>query len=145
MGSDSEEEKSKKTSTIPAFVLRRIFPKDCAKVREEGGFYLTLVNNIQPFLFSAPPVQSYMDAISIKLDGKKLDPDKFYIRYKGVESPYTNLEFFDGGRVNLNDEIEVVYKSEEQITPEPHVLDIHIDSPEPIRIKFKTVFRKPFY
>jgi len=139
------ESEKDKASTIPAFVLKKIFPSDCAKVREEGGFSITLINKIQPFLFNAPPLKSYIDSIELKLDGENLDPNNFYIRYKGVESKYTDLSSFNGGRVNLNDQIEVIYKDDEQSEPTTHMLDIHIHSPEPIRIKFKTKFRKAFY
>lgn len=134
---------SDENSTIPPYILKKIFKKGCASITDEG-FSVKIVNEITPFLITIPSKDTNQGEMTFKLDDRELDIQNVFLRYQEIETPYLDFRPLDGTRINMGDEVELVYKTEEEIDPTKHTIEIFINSPNPVRIKFATKFHKRF-
>ncbi len=76
-------------TTIPPFVLKKIFRKGCAYVTQDG-FSITVVNAISPMRITKPSAEN-LERLTIKLDEEKLNLKDFFIHYKDIVAPYIDL------------------------------------------------------
>ena len=99
----------KQVNTIPEYVLRKMLRKGCASITDDG-LSIKFINEISPFLLTIPTEGMHQDQITFKFDDQELDPKNLYIRYQDIETQYLDFTPLDGYRINLGDEVELIYK-----------------------------------
>jgi hypothetical protein len=131
-------------TTIPPFILERMLLPGCARILSDGRFCLRIKNAIAPLKIVRHHDDQYKSQISIKIDDNTFAIEDFIVSYQGIRTPYSNLDPLDGFIVNVDDEAEIIYNGKIKLKPGVHIVDISVNTTNPIRIKFSTNFRESF-
>lgn len=138
-------DKRKIETTIPPFILEKMLLPGCARILADGKFSLRVRNAIAPLKIVRHRDDLYKSQISIKIDDIPFAIEDFIVSYQGIRTPYSNLDPLDGFIVNVDDETEITYNGKLKLKSGVHIVDIQVNTTNPIRIKFSTNFRDSFF
>ena len=114
---------------IPKYIIKRMFPKDCAK-KVEGGVEITMMNIISPIKVTEEglpeDIESYINA---KIDGKPIsDEVKKGIALTILDKKYdlNNFQELAGVTIPVGSPIKIFAPYTEVEVGEEHEVDIDI-------------------
>ncbi|MFX0098407.1 MAG: hypothetical protein ACFFCS_02425 [Candidatus Hodarchaeota archaeon] len=113
---------------IPKYIIRRMFPKDCAK-KVEGGVEITMMNIISPIKVSDELPEDIENYINANIDGKPItDEVKKGIALTILEKKYdiNNFKELVGVTIPVGSPIKIFAPYTAVEVGEEHEVDIDI-------------------